>query len=86
MSKTNAQKLKRIEKEKELIIDGITNKIIGVELTLSDYAFLHSEVGRAQETENLLKEYQTDWAILIPELTKLKDENNRLREALNAPG
>lgn len=82
MNKTNAERLKWIEQEKELVIDGITNKIIGVELTLSDYAFLHSEVGRVQETEKLLKEYQTDWAILIPELTKLKDENDRLREAL----
>lgn len=82
MSKTIAERLKRIEKVKELIIDGVTNKIIGVELALSDYAFLHSEVGRVQETEKLLKEYQTDWAILIPELTKLKDETDRLREAL----
>lgn len=83
MPETNAERLERIEEEKELIIDGITDKLLGVELTLSDYAFLHAEAERAQK----LSEREDAKILLVnngleEDRYVLQDENERLRENL----
>lgn len=55
MTETNTERLERIEDEKELIIDGITDKVVGVELTLSDYAYLQGQATRTDNAEALIR-------------------------------
>jgi cell shape-determining protein MreC len=51
-------------------------------VTTRDIKWLIEQAERVEESERLLKEYQTDWTFLVPKLTGLEEENKRLREAL----
>lgn len=85
----NAERLKRIDEEKEFNMCGISGKLLSIELSNEDYSFLYAEAERAQE----LEKEACQWQIIAKTHQKLQKKaedanepyrhnNKRLREAL----
>lgn len=66
---------------KEYLIDCVLNDEDSNELMSGIYR-VFNQLNRLKEVEGLLAEYQNDWTYLVPEMTRLKNENVRFKKAL----
>ena len=81
MNETNAERLRLIDEEKELVLCGLTGALLGIELSNKDYSFLHTEAERAQKFERLIETHAPEGRNYTnAQYVELLQENERLRE------
>lgn len=81
MPETNAERLERIDEEKEFNMCGITGKLLSIELSNKAYSFLYTEAERAQELEGRNLASEENLSTFLKNNRRLREENGRLREA-----
>lgn len=74
---TNAERLQRIDEDKEIIVDMVGEYVSGIELSNSDYAFLYSIANKNLALEENL-------STTLRNNQRIRKDNKRLREAVKS--